>query len=81
MKRFVLSFALIVGLLASASTMQAQVNMSRSYLYVLDRLVIGVAIGTTFIRLGNLMNSEVLPESKALSTCCKSSLRCHDLQE
>ena len=29
MKRFVLSFALAVGLLASASTMQAQVNMSR----------------------------------------------------
>ena len=29
MKRFVLSFALIIGLLTSASTLQAQVNMSR----------------------------------------------------
>ena len=28
MKRFVLSFAFIIGLLASASTLQAQVNMS-----------------------------------------------------
>lgn len=29
------------------------------YLYILDRLVIGVAIGGAFIRLGNLMNSEI----------------------
>lgn len=38
----------------------------KSYLYVLDRLVIGVAIGATFIRLGNLMNSEIYGETTAL---------------
>ncbi|MDR3326974.1 MAG: prolipoprotein diacylglyceryl transferase [Prevotellaceae bacterium] len=31
----------------------------KSYLYVMDRLVIGVAIGGALIRLGNLMNSEI----------------------
>jgi prolipoprotein diacylglyceryl transferase len=31
----------------------------KSYLYILDRLVIGVAIGGALIRLGNLMNSEI----------------------
>lgn len=29
------------------------------YMWILDRLVIGVAIGGAFIRLGNLMNSEI----------------------
>ena len=38
----------------------------KSYLYVLDRLVIGVAIGATFIRLGYLMNSEIYGETTAL---------------
>ncbi|MCL2596068.1 MAG: prolipoprotein diacylglyceryl transferase [Paludibacter sp.] len=33
--------------------------VKKSYLYVLDRLVIGVAIGGMFIRFGNLMNSEI----------------------
>lgn len=31
----------------------------KGYLWILDRLVIGVAIGGAFIRLGNLMNSEI----------------------
>lgn len=31
----------------------------RSMIWALDRLVVGVAIGATFIRLGNLMNSEI----------------------
>jgi len=31
----------------------------KSYLYVMDRLVVGVAIGGMFIRFGNLMNSEI----------------------
>jgi prolipoprotein diacylglyceryl transferase len=31
----------------------------KPYLYILDRLVIGVAIGGALIRLGNLMNSEI----------------------
>lgn len=33
--------------------------VKKSYLYVMDRLVIGVAIGGMFIRFGNLMNSEI----------------------
>jgi prolipoprotein diacylglyceryl transferase len=33
--------------------------VKKSYLYVMDRLVIGVAIGGALIRLGNLMNSEI----------------------
>ncbi len=31
----------------------------KGYIFILDRLVIGVAIGGAFIRLGNLMNSEI----------------------
>lgn len=31
----------------------------KSIIWTLDRLVVGVAIGATFIRLGNLMNSEI----------------------
>jgi prolipoprotein diacylglyceryl transferase len=31
----------------------------KSFLYIMDRLVIGVAIGGMLIRLGNLMNSEI----------------------
>ena len=34
----------------------------KPYLYILDRLVIGVAIGGALIRLGNLMNSEIYGE-------------------
>lgn len=34
----------------------------KSYLYIMDRLVIGVAIGGALIRLGNLMNSEIYGE-------------------
>ena len=45
MKRFVLAFALIVGLLASASTLQAQVNMSR---YITLTVKSGKAIGLDF---------------------------------
>ena len=32
----------------------------QSYLYILDRIVIGVAIGGCLIRFGNLMNSEII---------------------
>ena len=45
MKRFVLAFALIIGLLASASTMQAQVNMSR---YITLTVTNGAAIKLNF---------------------------------
>ena len=45
MKRFVLSFALIVGLLASASTLQAQVNTSR---YITLTVTNGAAIKLNF---------------------------------
>ncbi len=38
----------------------------KSYYYILDRLVIGVAIGGALIRLGNLMNSEIYGETTAL---------------
>lgn len=38
----------------------------KSYLYILDRLVIGVALGAAFIRLGNLMNSEIYGETTTL---------------
>ncbi|MDU1891441.1 MAG: prolipoprotein diacylglyceryl transferase [Dysgonomonas sp.] len=31
----------------------------KSMIWALDRLIVGVAIGATFIRLGNLMNSEI----------------------
>jgi prolipoprotein diacylglyceryl transferase len=31
----------------------------KSFIYIMDRLVIGVAIGGAFIRFGNLMNSEI----------------------
>ena len=31
----------------------------KSVIWALDRLIVGVAIGATFIRLGNLMNSEI----------------------
>lgn len=31
----------------------------KGYIWILDRLVIGVALGGAFIRLGNLMNSEI----------------------
>ena len=31
----------------------------KGYIWIFDRLVIGVALGATFIRLGNLMNSEI----------------------
>lgn len=35
-------------------------NVSKkSMIWALDRLIVGVAIGATFIRLGNLMNSEI----------------------
>jgi len=35
-------------------------NVSKkSIIWALDRLIVGVAIGATFIRLGNLMNSEI----------------------
>ncbi len=33
--------------------------IKKGYLWILDRLVIGVAIGGAFIRFGNLMNSEI----------------------
>ena len=45
MKKILLSFALIVGLLASASTMQAQVNMSR---YITLTVTNGAAIKLDF---------------------------------
>ena len=35
-------------------------NPGQSYLYVTDRIITGVAIGGFFIRLGNLMNSEII---------------------
>ncbi len=38
----------------------ARKTSDQSFLYVLDRLVILVAIGGGFIRLGNLMNSEII---------------------
>ncbi len=40
--------------------MYARNTPGQSYLYVLDRLVILIAIGGGFIRLGNLMNSEII---------------------
>ena len=46
MKRFVLSFALIIGLLASASTAMAQVNMSR---YITLTVKSGAAIKLDFM--------------------------------
>lgn len=38
----------------------------KSYLYIMDRLVIGVAIGGALIRLGNLMNSEIYGETTTM---------------
>lgn len=38
----------------------------KTYLYILDRLVIGVALGASLIRLGNLMNSEIYGETTTL---------------
>ncbi len=35
-------------------------NPGQSYLYLLDRIVITVALGACFIRLGNLTNSEII---------------------
>lgn len=39
---------------------------NQSYLYVLDRVVILVAIGGGFIRLGNMMNSEIIGKESTL---------------
>ncbi|MDR1654330.1 MAG: prolipoprotein diacylglyceryl transferase [Prevotellaceae bacterium] len=41
-------------------------TVKKSYLYVMDRLVVGVAIGGALIRLGNLMNSEIFGEVTTL---------------
>lgn len=38
----------------------SRTRKNQSYLYVLDRVVILVAIGGGFIRLGNMMNSEII---------------------
>jgi prolipoprotein diacylglyceryltransferase len=38
----------------------SRTRANQSYLYVLDRVVILVAIGGGFIRMGNLMNSEII---------------------
>lgn len=35
-------------------------HKNQTYLYLLDRMVLGVAIGGCLIRLGNLMNSEII---------------------
>ena len=40
--------------------------IKKGYLWMLDRLVIGVAIGGAFIRFGNLMNSEIFGGPTAL---------------
>ncbi len=37
-----------------------QPRVGQNYLYILDRMVITIALGGCFIRLGNLMNSEIV---------------------
>lgn len=41
-------------------------KIGKSYLWMLDRIVIPVAIGGVFIRMGNLMNSEIYGEPTTL---------------
>jgi len=47
-----------IGLLIAMYLYNKNVT-KKGYLWILDRLVIGVAIGGAFIRFGNLMNSEI----------------------
>ena len=47
-----------IGLLIAMYLYNKKVT-HKGYLWILDRLVIGVAIGGAFIRFGNLMNSEI----------------------
>lgn len=41
-------------------------KINKPYLWILDRIVIPVALGGAFIRMGNLMNSEIYGEPTAL---------------
>lgn len=43
-------------------------HVDQSYLYVLDRIVIGVALGGCLIRTGNLMNSEIIGKPTNIPT-------------
>ena len=54
-----------IGLLVGMWLYSKQIT-KKPYLYILDRLVIGVAIGGALIRLGNLMNSEIYGETTSM---------------
>lgn len=54
------AIGVIVGMVLFAIQMKKKHNWYKSPLWILDRVVIPVAIGGAFVRLGNLMNSEII---------------------
>lgn len=49
-----------IGILISIYLFQRYKLPQKSYLWIIDRVVIPVAIGGAFVRIGNLMNSEIV---------------------
>lgn len=49
-----------IGILISIYLFQRYRLPQKSYLWIIDRVVIPVAIGGAFVRIGNLMNSEIV---------------------
>lgn len=49
-----------IGILISIFLFQRYRLPQKSYLWIIDRVVIPVAIGGAFVRIGNLMNSEIV---------------------
>ena len=50
----------IIGMFLFHRAMKKKYNWSKSTLWVLDRITVPVAIGGAFVRIGNLMNSEII---------------------
>ncbi|WP_020533841.1 prolipoprotein diacylglyceryl transferase [Flexithrix dorotheae] len=51
---------LLFGIVPTSITVKKQKRPGQSYLWILDRIVIIVALAGCFIRFGNLMNSEII---------------------
>lgn len=49
-----------LGILVSLWLYKKYVKIDRSYLWIVDRLVIAVALGGAFVRFGNFTNSEII---------------------
>lgn len=54
------SHGAVVGILLSLYLFRQKHMLQRSYLWLVDRIVIPVALAAVFIRSGNLMNSEII---------------------